>query len=399
VNAPTGTLKVNVDSPDPYAVDAPISVLDSATLQLVETSTCNQEISLPVGTYVVSTTLPSGERSSGVAEVVSGELAELALSVEQPTAAAPPPAAAPAGAALESLGAPERPVTRSAAVSTLPWHVRFFVQTQDGTHEPEEASVTVVSRSPERVELNVQASGNGILFAQVAAPGETPLNIALPIYGPTISQQCRLTIARPDPPKTVTSVSLPDNPKIDAVARYLRGGHLREAADLSADAEQLLQSKMADPFGAALGGYVLLRLNRLDKLHHWPRNLADSFPWLPDGAIIAAEESALEGDHETAIVQVCEGARRGLPVCSVGLSFLASRLREYASAPKSAFPNTADRIDEAGRLLEPVLRVMAFTHFDRVVLAFQGGMIDDPAASQAPVSDFGSGGWRNVGEL
>ena len=391
MNTPTGTLKVSVASTDPYAYDSPISVLDRETLQLVKSSTCNQEISLPIGTYVVSTTLPSGERSSGVAEVVSGELAELALSVEQPTASAAAPS-------LESLGPAAQPVTRSATVST-PWHVRFFVPGQAGGYEPEEANVTVVSRSPERVELEVQASGNGILFVQVATPGETPLNVALPIYGPTISQQCRLTIAQPDPPKTTVSVSLPDNPKVDAIARYLKGGHLREAADLSADAEQLLESKMADPFGAALGGYALLKLGRLDKLHHWPRNLADFFPWLPDGAVIAAEESALEGDHQTAIVQVCEAARRGLPVFSDGLSLLSSRLREYASAPKSAFPKTADRIDEAGRLLEPVLRVMAFTDFDRVSLAFRGEAINDPASSQTPVSDFGSAGWRNVGEL
>jgi hypothetical protein len=394
VNTPTGTLKVSVASSDPYAYDSPISVLDRETLQLVKSSTCNQEIALPVGTYVVSTTLPSGERSSGVAEVASGELAELELSVGQPAAA--PTAPAPP-AAVESLGAPGRPVTRSAA-APAPWHVRFFVRTQEGVYEPDEPRVSVVSRTDERVELDVSASGNGLLFAQIAAPGETPLTIALPIYGPTISQQCRLTI-EPGRPTTTVNVSLPDNPQIDAVARYLNGGHLREAADLSNDAEQLLQAKMANPFGAALGGYALLRLGRLDRLHDWPQNLASWFEWLPDGAIVAGEASALAGDHETAIVQVCEAARRGLPVFTAGLSLLASRLREYASAPKSAFPKTADRIDEADQLLEPVLKVMAFTDFDRVSLAFRGEEITDPASSQTPVSDFGSGGWRNVGEL
>jgi hypothetical protein len=386
----TGRLKVSVATSDPYTFDAPISVIDSSTLQLVKTSTCNEEISLPVGTYVVSTTLPSGERSTGVAEVVSDELAELALSLAEPAAAPPPPA-------LESLGPAGGAVTRSAA-APAPWHVRFHVRTHEGAYELDEPTVSVVSRTPERVELEVSASGDGLLFAQVATPGETPLNVALPIYGPTMSQRCRLTI-EPGQPNTVVNVSLPDNPKVDAVARYLNGGHLREAADLSTDAELLLQAKMADPFGAAIGGYALLRLGRLDALHDWPLNLANWFEWLPDGAVIAGEASALAGDHETAIELVCETGRRGLPVFSAGLSLLASRLREYAGAPKEAFGANGDRVAEAGKLLDGVLQVMAFADFDRVSLAFRGGKVDDPASSQSPVSDFGSSGWRNVGEL
>jgi len=394
VNAPpaTGRLKVDVATPGPYSLDAPINVIDAATLQLVETSTCNMEISLPVGTYLVTTTLPSGERTQGVAEVVSDELAELALTIAEPVVESP--------AGLESLGGE---ATRSAPAPPAPapapaWHLRFHVRTHDGAFQPDEPKVAVVSRLPERVELEVSASGDGLLFAQVAAAGETPLNVALPIYGPTISQRCQLTI-EPGTPSTTVNVSLPDNPKADAVASYLNGGFLQEAAGLSADAEQLLQSKMADPFGAALGGYALLRLGRLDRLHHWPRNLADWFPWLPDGAVIAGEESALEGDHETAIAQVCEAGRRGLPVFSAGLSLLASRLREYSAAPADAFGANGDRVAEAGELLKQILNVMPFTQFDRVSLAFRGERVDNPASSQSQVSDFSGGGWRSVAEL
>jgi hypothetical protein len=392
----TGRLKVDVVTPGPYSLDAPINVIDAATLQLVETSKCNTEISLPVGTYVVTTTLPSGERSQGVAEVLSDELAELALTVAEPAVESP----APGGGGLESLGPTRGEVTRSAAApAPAPtWHLRFHVRTHDGAFQPDEPHVSVVSRVPDRVELEISASGEGLLFAQVAAAGETPLNVALPIYGPTISQRCRLTI-EPGKPSTTVNVSLPDNPRVDAVASYLNGGFLQEAADLSAEAEQLMQAKMADPFGAALGGYALIRLGRLDMLHHWPRNLADWFPWLPDGAIIAGEESALEGDHETAIVQVCEAGRRGLPVFSAGLSLLASRLREYAAAPTDAFGANGDRVAEAGELLKKILNVMPFAQFDRVSLAFRGERVDNPASSQTSVSDFRSGGWRNVGEL
>ena len=391
----TGRLKVGVVTAGPYAVDAPINVIDAATLQLVETSTCNTEISLPVGTYLVTTTLPSGERTQGVAEVLTDELAELALTTAEPVVESPAPA--PAGGGLESLG-PTRGEAAPAPAPGPAWYLRFHVRTHDGAFQPDEPQVAVVSRVPDRVELEISASGDGLLFAQVAAAGETPLNVALPIYGPTISQRCRLTI-EPGKPSTTVNVSLPDNPKADAVANYLNGGFLQEAAGLSADAEQLLQSKMADPFGAALGGYALIRLGRLDRLHHWPRNLADWFPWLPDGAVIAGEESALEGDHATAIAQVCEAGRRGLPVFSAGLSLLASRLREYSAAPADAFGANGDRVAEAGELLRRILNVMPFAQFDRVSLAFRGERVDNPASSQSHVSDFDVGGWRKVAEL
>ena len=40
---------------------------------------------------------------------------------------------------------------------------------------------------------------------------------------------------------------------MDAIARYLNGGNLHEAAGIAPDAEGLLGQKLADPFGAALG--------------------------------------------------------------------------------------------------------------------------------------------------
>ena len=54
---------------------------------------------------------------------------------------------------------------------------------------------------------------------------------------------------------------------------------------MARSAEALLQGKVANPVGAALGGYALLRLNELDRLHDWPDNLAAWFAWLPDGAV------------------------------------------------------------------------------------------------------------------
>jgi len=377
----TGTLKVQLDTAGPY-VRQQVNVIDSTTLELVASPACGEEVEVPAGTYVVSATLPSGERSVGVAEVTANELAELALAspaaVAEPPSPPPPPAAAPAPG-LEELGPP---AGADAAPATSGWFVRFRVRTEQG-FEPDEPQLDVLAATSDGAELTVRASGEGLLFAQVARAGEVPLTVALPIFGPTSSQSCRLTLGGPAGALTA-DVSLPDNPRVDAVARYLQSGHPVEAASVLGNAEQLLQQKMADPFGAALGGYALLRSGQLDRLHHWPRNLAGTFPWLPDGAVIAGEEAALEGDHATALGFVCDAARRGLPVFAAGFSLLAARLREYAGAPADAFGENGGLVVEAGQHLESALRVLPFVDFARVSFAFRGARVDDPGTSQEP---------------
>lgn len=393
---PTGRLKVHLETSDPY-VPQPVNVLDGQTLQLVAATRCGDEIEVPAGTYFVSAMLPSGERSVGVAEVAPDELYELALRV--PAEAGVKSSGAPAAMGLENLGpADERLSAEGAPAPLAPgtWFTRFHVQTHEGRFQPAEPQVAVTSISGDRAELTVSASGDGILFAQVARTGEVPLNVALPIYGPTISQSCLLTI-QGGGSALDANVSLPDNPRVDAVARYLQGGHLQEAATVGGDAEELLKKKMADPFGAALGGYALLRSGQLDRLHRWPRNLADKFPWLPDGAVIAGEEAALESNHTLAIAYVCDAARRGLPVFGAGLSLLASRLREYSGAPETAFGENGKLVAEAGQLLERLLGYMPFVAFNRVSLAFRAAKIDAPEGSQTPFA--AADGWHDVAEM
>jgi len=296
---------------------------------------------------------------------------------------------------LESLGPGAAAPPTTSGEGT--WFVRFHIQTPKGAFEPDEPRIEVRSVSAEQAELTVSASGNGILFAQVARPGEVPFNVALPIYGPTSSQSCSLTLGVSGDSLTA-DVSLPDNPEVDAVARFLNGGHIQEAARVAGDAEHLLEQKMADPFGAALGGYALLRSGQLDRLHHWPRNLADKFPWLPDGAVIAGEEAALESDHATAIAYVCEAGRRGLPIFAPGLSLLAARLREYSGAPKKAFGENGKLVEEATTLLDGLLATMPFVDFARVSLAYRGAEIDKPATSQTSFAGPAEG-WHDLTEV
>jgi hypothetical protein len=241
--------------------------------------------------------------------------------------------------------------------------------------------------------LILQPAGfDGVVFVQVAAEGEVPLNVAVPANGMTASQSCRVTVSA----KPVTAVvSLPADAASDAVARYLHSGNLRDAASVAADAEKLLEGKMANPFGAALGGYALLRLNELTRLHEWPQNLADRFPWLPDGPIIAGEAAALKARHGDAAAYFCDAARRGLPIFADGFSMLLSRLRGYtaAEAPPGVEPDLAAEMSEHAERLLPLTPLIDFS---RISLAIHGARLDDLLGSQQPIDIPPTGdGWQS----
>ena len=76
-----------------------------------------------------------------------------------------------------------------------------------------------------------------------------------------------------------------------------------------------LQRKGKDPSGAAIGGYFLLRAEQLDRLHDWTGNLAERFPWLPDGCVIHAWHllKQEESDPKRARKRLLEAEQRGLP--------------------------------------------------------------------------------------
>ena len=97
-----------------------------------------------------------------------------------------------------------------------------------------------------------------------------------------------------------------------------------------------LMEKVANPVGAALGGYALLRLNELDRLHDWPDNLAEWFGWLPDGAVIAAETALRRGDDAKAQFYYRKALDRGVPLFSEGLSLIGSAVPRLVMDPDVA---------------------------------------------------------------
>ena len=130
------------------------------------------------------------------------------------------------------------------------------------------------------------------------------------------------------------------------------------AGSVDRQAEELLRQKAGDPVAAAAGAYALLYLGELDRLHDWTMNLADWFPWLPDGTVIAAEHRAREGDHDRARqllreLDYVDGAL--VPWLSAGLFYTCDRLRTYCEAPRRGAARARTH-PEPGRFARPAGR-------------------------------------------
>jgi hypothetical protein len=123
-----------------------------------------------------------------------------------------------------------------------------------------------------------------------------------------------------------------NDPRTEALLGYLISGQYSSARivgpEIVRDAEQLLFEKMRDPTGAAVAGYYLLKTGHFDSLHDWTRNLADWFPWLPDGAVIRAWHVWRQerSDYEEARERLLQAAGRGIPLYTQGLRLLLDGL-------------------------------------------------------------------------
>lgn len=137
---------------------------------------------------------------------------------------------------------------------------------------------------------------------------------------------------------------------------------------LVVSAEDLLYGKFQNPYAAALGGYFLLQASAWDRLHHWPRNLANWFEWLPDGAVIHGWQCL----HENKTVEAREyfllAASRGVPVFTVGLRFLLDGLSLFAAQQRQG-EAMGFTMDEA---LKRVRQYAAVAHFNQAFTTFLG---------------------------
>jgi hypothetical protein len=156
--------------------------------------------------------------------------------------------------------------------------------------------------------------------------------------------------------------------------------------------EDALDDKDASPLGAAVAAALLLRAGALERLHEWPRNLANRFPWLADGPILWAEtllrreeleasqrrrtpgsqrQRALDPtpEFEEAFNFFVEVANRGSPLLAPVLAMAArqAELWQFVLEAKRIGPSAARAVEAASSTIK---RAVDYAVPDSLFVAF-----------------------------
>jgi hypothetical protein len=107
------------------------------------------------------------------------------------------------------------------------------------------------------------------------------------------------------------------------------------------EAEYFLQGKLRNPAAAVIGGYYLLKIRAIDRMHDWANNLANWFPWIPDGPVIHAWQLMAKviknpKDISTIRKRLLEAHRRGIPHYTEGLKLLHDGLERIGTFYKGS---------------------------------------------------------------
>ncbi len=196
---------------------------------------------------------------------------------------------------------------------------------EPASSNPVQGSYWSVHSSPDRAPLRLTAM----------VPGRNRLKVRLP---GNLRQVWAHESWAPQENVHLLSVRLSSGqPAADAILGYMQRGDLYSTEAMSQwveEAEGLLEDKMQDPYAAAVGAYTLLRLQNFDRLRDWPRNLANWFPFLPDGCVVWASQligQRQPGTEAEVRKYLLEAAKRGIPVFTEGVRLLLDGLRLIGS--------------------------------------------------------------------
>jgi hypothetical protein len=343
-----------------------------ADTEVVESVT-GRPVDLHPGTYRVSVDQPWGGTASEWVTVPAGD-ERLDVAIDA--------AAQPAGSAA---GAPRvRALLGPSGGRSARWFLRFLTWTPEGLrHRPDVTApaVEVDDADDDTVAMIMHGHNQIAQYVQIATEDGRSLVVGLPIVASAWESNACWLHVRVSATTLGAAVRFTD-PTMDTCAGYLLGGRPDHVLALAESAEDMLMGKVSNPIGAALGGYALLRLNDLERLHDWPDNLAQWFDWLPDGAVIAAETAARRGDDDRAQGLFSTALGRGVPLFTEGLSLIGNRLPLLISDPDLAAPVRKELHDHA----QPILTFCPMAEFGAVATTL--AIDPDPG----PVTE--EAGWR-----
>jgi hypothetical protein len=126
------------------------------------------------------------------------------------------------------------------------------------------------------------------------------------------------------------------DPVIGAGLAYMASGALAKAAAVFRDVQAMLQDKVNNPFSAAAGAYVLIGTEMDNEPRGWDRwleHLRNWFPEYSDGSVLWASRRLRTAQSEDEVVLArrgfIEACDRGLPIFTLGLSWLVDGLSQF----------------------------------------------------------------------
>jgi hypothetical protein len=126
------------------------------------------------------------------------------------------------------------------------------------------------------------------------------------------------------------------DPVIGAGLAYMATGALAKAATVFRDVQAMLRAKVSNPFAAAAGAYILIGTeidNEPRVWDLWLENLRSMFPEYSDGFVLSASRrlrtARSEAEVELARKGFVEACQRGLPIFTLGLSWLIDGLSQF----------------------------------------------------------------------
>jgi hypothetical protein len=202
-----------------------------------------------------------------------------------------------------------------------------------------------IFRLDENAMANIPLEGHPYQYLTATAAGDAYL-ITVPwpwpdAGGGMITIEVLLNL-RQSPTGSAISVAVRD-PVVGGGLGYLSSGSLQKAAVVFRDVESMLYSKVSNPLGAAAGGYVLIGTETSGEPQRWEdwlTNLREWFPQLSDGAILwgarRLRTARMQSHVDDARAALLEGYERGLPVYTLGLTWLIDGLSAFPEDPRCA---------------------------------------------------------------
>lgn len=251
-------------------------------------------------------------------------------------------------------------VTWIADSSTASWSFESMIALATGAAQVPIADL-IADSPPQAVPGPDESDGTSHLFrfgvgGPVGAPGrfhgarqflvvelaDAAYLVTLP--APWDSAQIEVLVnARQSPTGSAIAVTVRDR-AVGSALTYMARGAFDAAATLFTDVESMLYGKVRNPLAAAAGAYVLIGRDVADEPRQWDSwldNLRNWFGWMSDGAVLWAarrlRQAKTERDLQQARDGLIEAYNRGVPLYTLGLSWLMDGLSEFPDDPESAW--------------------------------------------------------------